>query len=72
MMPAKLLIIRFSSFGDIVQCYGAAETFAATFPDAEIHWVVRSDMKELVEIFPRIKKVWAFWRNPFPRFAGAE
>lgn len=62
-MPPKLLIIRFSSFGDIVQCYGAADNFRHDHSDSEIHWVIRSDMKELVEILGSVNRTWALWRH---------
>jgi len=33
------------------------------YPQAEIHWVVRSDMASLVKIDPRIDKLWEFDRK---------
>ncbi|MFI3267430.1 MAG: glycosyltransferase family 9 protein [Rikenellaceae bacterium] len=58
-MP-KFLIIRLSSIGDIIQCMSVVGGIRKTFPDAEIHWVVRSDMQQTLSIDNRIDKVWAF------------
>lgn len=58
-MP-KILIIRLSSIGDIIQCMGVIGGVLQKFPDAEIHWVVRSDMQQTLTIDNRISKIWAF------------
>lgn len=58
-MP-KILIIRLSSIGDIIQCMGVIGGIRLKFPDAEIHWVVRDDMQQTLSIDSRIDKVWAF------------
>lgn len=62
-MTQKLLIIRFSSFGDIVQCMGVPKAFLQSFPSAEIHWAVRSDFKTLLQGHPHIHKVWDYDRK---------
>ncbi len=56
-MP-KILIIRLSSIGDIIQCMGVVGGIKKKFPDAEIHWVVRSDMQQTLSIDKRIDKIW--------------
>lgn len=58
-MP-KILIIRLSSIGDIIQCMGVVGGILQKFPDAEIHWLVRSDMSQTLSIDNRINRVWAF------------
>lgn len=58
-MP-KILIIRLSSIGDIIQCMSVIGGIRKKFPDAEIHWVVRSDMSQTLSIDNRVDKVWAF------------
>lgn len=58
-MP-KILIIRFSSIGDIIQCMGIISGIRQHFPDAEIHWIARQDMASLLTTDPRINKIWAF------------
>ena len=59
----KLLVIRFSSIGDILQCMPAIGAFRASFPGAEIHWLTRSDMAPLLTIDPRIDRIWEFDRK---------
>jgi ADP-heptose:LPS heptosyltransferase len=63
MKSAKLLIIRFSSFGDIIQALSVLESFLAKFPDAEVHWAVRSDFVDLLKFQPKITKIWALYRK---------
>ncbi|WP_430812512.1 MULTISPECIES: glycosyltransferase family 9 protein [unclassified Carboxylicivirga] len=59
----KILIIRLSSIGDIIQCMSVVGGLKHKFPEAEIHWVVRADMASLVKIDPRIDRLWAFDRK---------
>lgn len=60
---AKLLIIRFSSFGDIIQTLSVIESFQNKHPQAEIHWAVRSDFSELLKYHPKIQKIWSLNRK---------
>ncbi|PVX51725.1 heptosyltransferase-2 [Balneicella halophila] len=59
----KILIIRFSSIGDVLQCMGIIGGIRKRYPSAEIHWVVRSDIAPILEIDSRIDKIWAFDKN---------
>ena len=59
----KILIIRLSSIGDIIQCMSVVTGLKNKFPDAEIHWIARADMASLVKIDPRIDKIWEFDRK---------
>lgn len=59
----KILIIRFSSFGDVLQCLSVAGALKRRFPQAEIHWVTRQEFVPLVETHPAIQKVWAIKRG---------
>ncbi|MBX3041474.1 MAG: glycosyltransferase family 9 protein [Bdellovibrionaceae bacterium] len=59
----KILLIRFSSFGDVTQCLSVPSAFAARYPNAEVHWVTRSDFAHLLEGHPHIHRVWAFDRK---------
>ncbi len=56
----KFLIIRLSSIGDIIQCMGIIGGLRQRFPDAEIHWIARSDMAQTLSIDKRVDKVWSF------------
>ncbi len=58
----KILIIRLSSIGDIIQCMGIIGDIRRQFPDAEIHWAARSDMAQTLSIDPRIDKIWSLKR----------
>ncbi|XGC79634.1 glycosyltransferase family 9 protein [Bdellovibrio bacteriovorus] len=60
---AKFLIIRFSSFGDVVQTLSVPAALKQTYPQAEIHWVTRKDMAPLLQNHPAINRVWEFDRK---------
>lgn len=59
----KVLIIRFSSFGDIVQCSSVVELIRQKFSSDghknEIHWATRADFDFLVKLNLEVDKVWA-------------
>jgi ADP-heptose:LPS heptosyltransferase len=59
----KVLIIRLSSFGDVVQAMAAPKTIKSQWPEAKVDWLVRSDFKELLEAHPFIDTVIAFDRK---------
>lgn len=59
----KLLIIRFSSFGDLVQTSAVLKSLKKQRPDLEIHWLVRSDMKGVIEQRPEVSKIWSLDRT---------
>lgn len=48
----KILIVRFSSFGDILQAQACLSTIYKHQPDAKIDWLVRSDFKDLLNQQP--------------------
>jgi ADP-heptose:LPS heptosyltransferase len=60
----KVLIIRFSSFGDIVQCSSVVELIRQRFSDDlnknEIHWATRIDFDYLVKLNSEVDRVWSF------------
>jgi ADP-heptose:LPS heptosyltransferase len=57
MKKNKVLIIRFSSFGDIVQCSSVVECIRQRLPMAEIHWATRTDFSYLVKLNHQLNKV---------------
>jgi ADP-heptose:LPS heptosyltransferase len=61
--PARLLVIRFSSFGDIVQALSIPAAFCAKFPGAKVEWMVRDDFKSLLTQNPLIHKTHSFTRK---------
>ncbi|QDK38250.1 glycosyltransferase family 9 protein [Bdellovibrio sp. NC01] len=60
---AKILVIRFSSFGDVVQTLSVPSALAQTFPGAEVQWITRKDMAPLLKNHPHIQRVWEFDRK---------
>lgn len=56
----KVLIIRFSSFGDINQCLFAAQALRDHYPDIQLHWLTRSDFADYLARFPVLEKVFGF------------
>lgn len=57
----KILLIRFSSIGDVTQCLSVASKLRAL--EGEIHWVTRSDLAPLLENHPAIDRVWKLERS---------
>ena len=59
----RILIVRLSSIGDIVQCSGAARVLRARYPNAHIDWIVRSDNFELLQNNPYVTQIITFDRQ---------
>lgn len=59
----KILIIRLSSIGDIIQCMSVTGGIKAKYPGVELQWIARKDMAPLLKIDPRIDKLWEFDRE---------
>lgn len=53
----KVLIIRFSSFGDIVQAMSCLDDLSLAYRDLEVHWLVRSDLSEVVAFDSRVNVI---------------
>lgn len=60
---AKVLIIRFSSFGDVLQTLSVAGAISRQWPKAEIHWVTRAEFAPLIQFHPAVRKVWSLQRE---------
>ncbi|MCO4794450.1 MAG: glycosyltransferase family 9 protein [Bacteriovoracaceae bacterium] len=56
----KILIIRFSSFGDIVQAMSVLKPLKVRNPDVEIHWLTRSEFSSLVGLSSYTDKIISF------------
>jgi len=56
----KILIIRFSSFGDIVQNMSVITPLAKKYPNAEIHWLTKREFSDLLSSEKRISKILEF------------
>lgn len=59
----KILIIKPSSFGDIVQAVPCANALKQAYPECEISWVVFNQWTELLTIFPDIDHTIAWDRQ---------
>src|SRR4030042_3970955 len=59
----KILIIKPSALGDMIQAMPAACAMAKSFPDAQIHWFVRPEYAPLVENHKFIHKIVIFERR---------
>jgi ADP-heptose:LPS heptosyltransferase len=60
----KILIIRFSSIGDIVLTTPVVRCLAAQMPDAEIHYLSKTSYKILLESNPAIHKIHVLDKHP--------
>ena len=56
--PAKILIIKPSALGDIVHTLPFLAAIRATFPAAEIHWVVARGLHTFLEGHTMINRLW--------------
>ncbi len=59
----KVLIIRFSSIGDVTQALSIPGLIKTYLPSAEIHFVTREDLSSLAENNPNIQHVWKLNRK---------
>lgn len=59
----KYLIIRFSSFGDIIQALPSATALRESEASAEIHWLTRSDFHDIVRSHSIIDQIWSLRRE---------
>jgi lipopolysaccharide heptosyltransferase II len=66
--PTKILILRFSSLGDIIMTTAAIRCLRKTYPHARIDMIVRSDFLDLIRFNPHLNKAWGLpkssgWRG---------
>ena len=54
----KVLVIRFSSIGDVTQALSIAAHICSQYPEAEVHFLTKSEFQPLMEGNPHIKKIW--------------
>ncbi|MFC0877971.1 glycosyltransferase family 9 protein [Saccharicrinis sp. FJH2] len=59
----KILIIRFSSIGDVIQCMSVTSGLFRKFDNPQIHWITRTDMSSILKTDPHIHRVWEFDRE---------
>lgn len=56
----KILVIRFSSIGDIVLTTPVIRCLKNTYPNAEIHFLTKAAFKAVLTANPHLEKVYAF------------
>ena len=56
----KILVIRLSSFGDIVLSFPLIKKLKEIFPGSEIHYLTRNNYKEVAELNPNLNKIISF------------
>ncbi|MCB0356139.1 MAG: glycosyltransferase family 9 protein [Bdellovibrionales bacterium] len=56
----KVLIIRLSSLGDILQCLPCADLLRQEWPDSEIHWLVKREFSDTIKSAKSLNKVIEF------------
>jgi ADP-heptose:LPS heptosyltransferase len=59
----RILLVRLSSLGDVVQCLGALAALRAGRPDAEIAWLVEDRHGGVLEGHPHIDRTFTFERR---------
>lgn len=57
----KILILRFSSFGDVTQTLSVASRLNEL--GGEVHWCVRTDLAELLRGHPHVHRIWPLERR---------
>lgn len=55
----KILIVRFSSIGDIVLTSAVIQSIAENLPETEIHFLTKAKFSGLIENFPKVHKTYA-------------
>jgi ADP-heptose:LPS heptosyltransferase len=61
--PKKVLIIRFSSIGDIVLTSPVMRCLKQQFPGAEVHFLTKSQFEPILRANPNIDRVWQYDHN---------
>jgi len=63
----KILIIKPSSFGDVIHGLPVLHALSLRFPEAELHWVVAKSFAGILEGHPLIHRLWVIdkdaWRK---------
>lgn len=54
----KILVIRFSSIGDVTQALSVPAHIHSRYPEAKIHFLTKNIFKELLQSNPHIQKIW--------------
>lgn len=63
-MQKKILVIRFSSIGDIVLCSPIPRLLKSKFPNAEIHFLTKPAYQDLLSENPHINQIHVLDKHP--------
>ncbi len=55
--PQKILIVKLSAIGDVVQTLPMAEALRKQFPEAQIDWLVEEEASDLLQGHPALNRV---------------
>jgi len=61
--PLKILVVRFSSIGDIIQSLSIIPKLKASSINYEIHWLTKSEFEDLVKLQSNIDCVWTLEKS---------
>jgi ADP-heptose:LPS heptosyltransferase len=59
----KILIIRFSSIGDIVLTSPVIRSIKTEYPNAEIHYITKASFESVLAHHPHIQKLWLYQKG---------
>jgi heptosyltransferase-1 len=68
--PARILVVKPSSLGDIVHTLPALAALRRQWPESKIHWMVNPEWAPLLEKHPHLDGILLFPRNQFRGVAG--
>ena len=66
----KILIIKPSSFGDVIHGLPVLQAISLRFPESEIHWVVAKGFCGILEGHPLIHKLWVIDKDSWRKSAN--
>ena len=68
----RILIVKLSSFGDVLHALPTLEALRAAYPQAHLTWLVEAAYAPLLQGHPALDEVWAAPRlRPGEFFSGA-
>ncbi len=67
--PGKILLVRFSAFGDVIQTLPVLTMLREGFPDAKIGWAIDTELAPAIEGHPALDYIHRCSRNSWRRAA---
>jgi lipopolysaccharide heptosyltransferase II len=68
--PGKILLVRFSAFGDVIQTLPVLTMLREGFPDAKIGWAIDTELAPAIEGHPALDYIHRCSRNGWKRGAS--